>query len=266
MFQDTTVRGSCQPGFCIVEIARKISDLARKNGPEEPGIAPCHEHFFPELVDKSDGVCIPFVWYLAKHTIRAIMAKRVGRQQLLEKAIALFRAKGYSATSIDDVVRACGITKGSLYYHFEGKEDLALAAMAAVHSYFDEHVFSLLPAGGAPSTADLTRFNDAIEEFFVLHPDGCLLANLSLEAGVASAVFGNEIRQFFTDWQACYQRAFARRYPPRTAASMAADALAVVQGCVLMQRINGNIAPLQRQHRRLVELMAAGKPTRRPPA
>jgi len=40
---------------------------------------------------------------------------RVGKDQLLEKAIVLFRARGYSATSIDDVVRACGITKGSLY-------------------------------------------------------------------------------------------------------------------------------------------------------
>jgi AcrR family transcriptional regulator len=32
--------------------------------------------------------------------------------------------KGYHGTSIDDITKAAGLTKGALYWHFRGKEDL----------------------------------------------------------------------------------------------------------------------------------------------
>ena len=44
--------------------------------------------------------------------------------ELVEAARRLFAADGYQATSLDDVVRAAGVTKGALYHHFEGKPDL----------------------------------------------------------------------------------------------------------------------------------------------
>ena len=44
--------------------------------------------------------------------------------QLLDAARRLFAADGYQATSLDDVVRAAGVTKGALYHHFDGKRDL----------------------------------------------------------------------------------------------------------------------------------------------
>jgi TetR/AcrR family transcriptional repressor of nem operon len=46
----------------------------------------------------------------------------------LEAALQVIRAKGYSATRIEDVCEAAGLTKGSFFHHFESKEDLALAA------------------------------------------------------------------------------------------------------------------------------------------
>jgi TetR/AcrR family transcriptional repressor of nem operon len=48
--------------------------------------------------------------------------------RLLESALHVIRAKGYSATRIEDVCETAGLTKGSFFYHFKGKEDLALAA------------------------------------------------------------------------------------------------------------------------------------------
>lgn len=36
----------------------------------------------------------------------------------------LFLEKGYHGTSIDDITRAAGLTKGALYWHYKGKEDL----------------------------------------------------------------------------------------------------------------------------------------------
>jgi len=48
--------------------------------------------------------------------------------KLLDASMHVIRAKGYSATRIEDVCDAAGLTKGSFFHHFESKEDLALAA------------------------------------------------------------------------------------------------------------------------------------------
>ncbi|MCP4129508.1 MAG: TetR/AcrR family transcriptional regulator [bacterium] len=44
--------------------------------------------------------------------------------QIMEIASELFSVKGYNATSLDDILKAAGIAKGTFYLHFEGKFDL----------------------------------------------------------------------------------------------------------------------------------------------
>lgn len=185
------------------------------------------------------------------------MGKQVGKQQLLDRATEFFRAKGYSATSIDEIVKACGITKGSLYYHFSSKEELALAAMDQVHRYFTEHIFRLIVDADQPGEQELQAFNHAVEGFFLSHPDGCLLANLSLEMGANNEFFTQRIRRFFEDWRTCYVTVFARNHSPSHAAMLAEDAVAIVHGCILMHRIDGNITTLRRQHHNLVALLSS---------
>ena len=50
------------------------------------------------------------------------------KTKLLDAALHVFRARGYTATTVDDVCRAAGVTKGSFFHHFKGKEELAIAA------------------------------------------------------------------------------------------------------------------------------------------
>ena len=48
------------------------------------------------------------------------------RDFILEKAKELFIQKGYAGTSMEDLVQYSGVSKGSIYYHFDSKEDLFL--------------------------------------------------------------------------------------------------------------------------------------------
>jgi AcrR family transcriptional regulator len=48
-----------------------------------------------------------------------------GRQRILEAALELFDRHGYGATSLSEVRRAAGVSNGSLYHHFAGREQLA---------------------------------------------------------------------------------------------------------------------------------------------
>lgn len=49
----------------------------------------------------------------------------VSRRQILDVAAKLFRARGYTETALRDIGRQVGIKAGSIYYHFESKEQLA---------------------------------------------------------------------------------------------------------------------------------------------
>ena len=62
------------------------------------------------------------------------------RTRLLDAAIHVIRAQGYSATTVDDICRAAGLTKGAFFHHFRSKEDLAVTA-AAHFSQMAERLF-----------------------------------------------------------------------------------------------------------------------------
>jgi TetR/AcrR family transcriptional repressor of nem operon len=72
------------------------------------------------------------------------IAKRDGRSKLLEAATLVIRSKGYSATSVDDICRAAGVTKGAFFHHFPSKEALAVAAAA----HFGETAETLFAGAG----------------------------------------------------------------------------------------------------------------------
>lgn len=55
-------------------------------------------------------------------------AKKDARSKLLDAAIAVIRAKGYAATTVDGLCEAAGVTKGAFFHHFKSKDDLGVAA------------------------------------------------------------------------------------------------------------------------------------------
>jgi TetR/AcrR family transcriptional repressor of nem operon len=51
------------------------------------------------------------------------------RRRILEVAAEAFAERGYTGTSLNDVLKASGVTKGGFYFHFPSKEALALATL-----------------------------------------------------------------------------------------------------------------------------------------
>ncbi len=54
------------------------------------------------------------------------------RQALLQVARTLFGERGYAATSLDEIVSAAKVTKGALYHHYDGKQELFAAVYEQV--------------------------------------------------------------------------------------------------------------------------------------
>jgi AcrR family transcriptional regulator len=72
---------------------------------------------------------------------------RATRAQLIAVATRLFATRGYDATSIEAVLAESGVSRGSLYHHFKGKEELFLAVMEEVGAQ------ATGPAAGAMAAA-----------------------------------------------------------------------------------------------------------------
>ncbi|MFC1836483.1 TetR/AcrR family transcriptional regulator [Thermodesulfobacteriota bacterium] len=51
------------------------------------------------------------------------------KKRIIRASRRLFRRQGFSATSMDDICRESGVKRGNLYFHFKGKEELALAVI-----------------------------------------------------------------------------------------------------------------------------------------
>lgn len=70
------------------------------------------------------------------------------RLKFLDAALHVIRAKGYTATRVEDICDAAGLTKGSFFHHFGSKEELALAAADHFAAMADQ-LFASAPYGEA---------------------------------------------------------------------------------------------------------------------
>jgi TetR/AcrR family transcriptional repressor of nem operon len=80
-------------------------------------------------------------------------ALRQSRLKILEAATDVVRAKGYAATTVDDLCAAAGVTKGSFFHHFKSKEEMILGAVAHWGTWTDE-IFATAPYAAAADPRD----------------------------------------------------------------------------------------------------------------
>ena len=88
------------------------------------------------------------------------------KQLILDHALALFTDKGYEGASMDDIARAVGIRKASLYAHFDGKESIFRALFDDILAEYERFIHGL------------TRLSDetapeALESIFLSFIDYC---------------------------------------------------------------------------------------------
>jgi len=171
-------------------------------------------------------------------------AHHESKAKLLEAAVLLIRAKGYSATTVDDVCRTAGLTKGSFFHHFESKEELALAAAA--------HFAAM--ADGLFATAPYQKIADPLErllgyvDFRIAILQGplpdftCLLGTMVQETYDTHPAIRAACDTHLSAHAAVVAKDIAeakRRYAPRapwSAESLALHIQAVIQGAFILAK------------------------------
>jgi TetR/AcrR family transcriptional repressor of nem operon len=70
--------------------------------------------------------------------MRQAQTDSLTKQKLLDAAQELMLTKGYTATSVDHICEAAGMTKGSFFHYFAGKEDLGKVVAQRFYSSFQQ--------------------------------------------------------------------------------------------------------------------------------
>ncbi len=165
------------------------------------------------------------------------------KERVLSEATHLFHEKGVGATSINDLVAATGLKKGSLYFHFDGKDALALAVLEKAGEEFMGFLDSSL--SGATPGASLHRFFRSVlkkhkSSGFV---GGCIFGNTALEMGDQDPRFAKVIGEVFAAWAGKLERVIkeaqaageVRKDLP--ARILARHVVSTLEGCIMMARV-----------------------------
>lgn len=173
------------------------------------------------------------------------------RAFILEKTAPVFNRQGYSGTTLSDLTKVTGLTKGALYGNFQDKQGIAAAAFK--HSM--EKVRRATLASTSKATTNKDKLLQLFEFFgaFVMNPPvpgGCPMMNTAVEADDNQDFIRTEVvaeikrtmRYFSTLIQQGIQAGeFKANIKPVEIASMF---FCSIEGAIVMSRITASRTPM----------------------
>jgi TetR/AcrR family transcriptional repressor of nem operon len=192
------------------------------------------------------------------------------RERILATAEPMILRQGFAGTSLDDLLKVTGLTKGAFFHHFRDKADFA-RALVERYARNDYAVFERLAAEAEAASDDpleqTLHFLKAFERFIEGLPEpvaGCVFAAYTYESLQFDPAIHRFIAQSFRRWSALYEKKFeavlARYRPayPVSARELAETVMAIIEGGFILSRSFGDpliVARLARQFRQYIELL-----------
>lgn len=171
------------------------------------------------------------------------------RERILELAEAAVLAKGFAATSIEELIAAAGITKSGFFYHFKDKGELATALMERYVAHNDSVLTDIFRRADELNEDPLHGYLVALKLLAEMTADlpgahpGCLVASFCYQ----DRLFSQDVRDLTFRGVAGWRKIFldrltriAERYPPKVPVNI--EALAdmantLVDGGIILSRV-----------------------------
>ena len=191
------------------------------------------------------------------------MAKGIdSREKTLAAAAKLFRQQGYHGTALQEILRAGGSPRGSLYFHFpNGKEEIGEAALALAGEGVRR---AIARAAETSESAEifLTRIARGmlanLEESD--YTEGCPIATTALETAAQSEILGAATRNAFQKWEHEISRGLERfGIGASDAEELATSVLSLLEGALLLARTYRSSAPMFSAEKALKLLLGAAR-------
>ena len=146
-------------------------------------------------------------------SVTATKAPQERRRNILRAAFAEFYKNGFQGGSLNRIVDVAGVTKGALFHHFDGKNDLGYAVVQEVIQPRIKALWLAPLADSVDPIADLKRvlrqfMKQEIESGQLVQ--GCPLNNLAQEMSPLDEKFRQILEQIYVTWRQALESAFAR--------------------------------------------------------
>jgi len=163
--------------------------------------------------------------------------KKTSKEDILKHSIKLFKINGYYNTSMANIANACGLIKGSIYYHFKSKEEIGLESLKYIHKYFEDNIFKIAYNDDLSDKEKIKLFVKRTDDYFLHSEGGCLLGNLALEVSNENALFKDEIKNYFTNWEKALETILKNTLGKNRATELAKEYVALTQGEIMMMTL-----------------------------
>lgn len=121
------------------------------------------------------------------------------RQNIIEKSMQLFSVKGYFNTSIADIVKATGLTKGGLYGHFRNKQEIWYAVYDECVRIWKSVVFQDVRDISDPLERIARVIENSLKNYLGadVFEGGCFLLNALVDLSGQSSTMSNYVLKGF---------------------------------------------------------------------
>ena len=165
------------------------------------------------------------------------------RERILQEAEHVIHLKGYNHACLDEIAKACGMTKGNLIHHYGSKSELALAVLDYKIKEFQSRKVEPVCAQAVPEDAVAAMFTEA-ELFFDGNgcKAGCFVGNIALEMSDLDETFRLKVAGFFDEWAdglcACLERCKSKGYFKKEldTRATAESIVALYEGAIMLAR------------------------------
>lgn len=132
------------------------------------------------------------------------------RDELIDRAVGLFRAHGFGGTSTQTLVDELGVNRNSLYLEFGSKQALFDAALGRYEEQVVAELFGPLEAEGAGLEAVTALFDGFAASAGPSSGLGCLLCNTAVEIGGADPSGARFVARYLERMEAAFAGALER--------------------------------------------------------
>lgn len=167
--------------------------------------------------------------------------REFSEDEVLDRAMSVFWRQGFEASSIDDLVAASGINRGSMYAAFGDKRGLFLAVLDRYLSHVNSHRAALLTAD-RPALDCLRAFFDSLVGSGAERSLGCLVTNTLTEVAPSDPEIAKKLSASLTKIEGLFAATIRRGQREgdirrdRDARALARLLLGVAQGMRVLAR------------------------------
>ncbi len=178
----------------------------------------------------------------------------MAKAEVIPQLMAVFQEYGYEGASITRFSEATGLKRASLYHYFpNGKEEMADAVLDYVTQALKEQLLSPL-SSDRPPRERIQAMNQNVDAFYQQGRQDCLLALLSV--GEAHELFQERVQHALNLWINSVADVLVEAgITPITARQRAEEAIALIQGTLVLTRGLNNTAVFERILQQMPEVL-----------